>query len=1146
MGGKAMKNLIKSFAAVVTALFALNACTNEQLNPAEPAVTHSVKFVAEPDATKTTASLDYEKDSVYYSWTKEDEGRFCVFEFVDGTLSQMDLNPVASLDSQTGKMSITASFSGPAPVGDVTYAAMLNEAVRPDQTAPAGTYDQQSDILVSEFVDAVPDGTTLLKFRRVNAFALMTVTGIEGESLSAAAITEKTGKLLTAPYNIETQCFDEKLGDGAIWIKAASEISGGQASVFISTLPIEGAALMAGAVTVDETGAFKAAYEKSFANGRSIDFTCGDVRPFNIAMNKVEQNDFDLSTNNTYSLSSAEISWRSGLSRIICEKAGSTSGCDKYVGGIDGNETRFYKNQELSISSIAPIKKVVFEASSTDYATALAGCDWQNATAEKDASGKIVTVTSIDAAKQIYTTIGSAAGVKKISIFYGIHTAHTVTVDDNVENGEISADKTSAVLGEKVTLTADPTDGYVLGSWIVKIDGTEETVPVVDNIFTMPDADVTVSAEFVPDGDVNEPYTIDFTKKGYENAQVVKEVMDIPFVVTFTKGSSDPKYYTADGGSMRFYNGGSMTVTADPGLTITKIEITTLKDGGLALSSPTLSEKTWTGSAQSVTFVANGTNQIQTLTITYTGKTSDVYTVTCGEVDGGTLAASSRRAVAGSVVSLTATADEEYEFNGDWSVKDASENPVDVNDDTFTMPESDVTVSGSFKKKTYEITSVDAEHGSFAVKVGGEVVKTASKGDKVTLEADPDEGYMCTGWTVTKQEGGEVPVSDNSFTMPACEVAIEATFELKPAFNPTGSGTKEDPYTVDDAIALINTLGTGTSATVCVKGAVSHVDSYNGTSKTIQYWLDDNKLEVSSGRNIDNTDFGSIDDLAVGDLVIVQGSLKKFNSTYEFTSGNYIVDIKRAPYLKASADKTDNLAADGETITIDVDTNVDSWSVTSSDGTNFEVGTKTANTVEIIVAKNETGEARSADITISAAGVLDVKINLSQLSGGLPPAGTVMWSETWEGGAVEETPETYGQEGTTVYGDNTVTYSCGGSTNTKLYNDTQMGGDKQINLMLYGASGQKDTWSVAGIPTGGVGKLTLTLQVNNNSKGRCVITTTTPDVEVGEKVYTGDAKPYTISVEITVKGAVSTFNLDFANTNTSSVRLDNICVKVAE
>lgn len=73
-------------------------------------------------------------------------------------------------------------------------------------------------------------------------------------------------------------------------------------------------------------------------------------------------------------------------------------------------------------------------------------------------------------------------------------TAHNITCN-TVENGTISADKTSAYKNETVTLTASPNTGYYLAEWTVR-DANNQLVVVTDNQFTMPDSDVTISATF--------------------------------------------------------------------------------------------------------------------------------------------------------------------------------------------------------------------------------------------------------------------------------------------------------------------------------------------------------------------------------------------------------------------------------------------------------------------------------------------------------------------------------------------------------------------------------------------------------------------------------------------------------------------------
>ena len=72
---------------------------------------------------------------------------------------------------------------------------------------------------------------------------------------------------------------------------------------------------------------------------------------------------------------------------------------------------------------------------------------------------------------------------------------HSVTCN-SVQNGTISANVTTAYKNEIVTLSATPASGYCFSAWDVR-DASNNSIPVTDDKFTMPDSDVTVSATFV-------------------------------------------------------------------------------------------------------------------------------------------------------------------------------------------------------------------------------------------------------------------------------------------------------------------------------------------------------------------------------------------------------------------------------------------------------------------------------------------------------------------------------------------------------------------------------------------------------------------------------------------------------------------------
>ena len=120
-------------------------------------------------------------------------------------------------------------------------------------------------------------------------------------------------------------------------------------------------------------------------------------------------------------------------------------------------------------------------------------------------------------------------------------------------------------------------------------------------------------------------------------------------------------------------------------------------------------------------------------------------------------------------------------------------------------------------------------------------------------------------------------------------------------------------YTVAQARAAIDS-GKGLTGQY-VKGVVYQVDSYNSSYHSITYWISDDgsnsvPFEVYSGLGIGGANFSSVDDIKVGDIVVVTGELKKNGSTYEFNYNNELVSqisvasitIKTAPTTTAYAE----------------------------------------------------------------------------------------------------------------------------------------------------------------------------------------------------------------------------------------------------
>lgn len=88
--------------------------------------------------------------------------------------------------------------------------------------------------------------------------------------------------------------------------------------------------------------------------------------------------------------------------------------------------------------------------------------------------------------------------------------AHSITIDDAIENGTVTSNKASANSGDQVTLTVTPVAGYELtalsynGTAITPLTGGSDQSTYT---FTMPDADVTITATFSP-----RRYKVDYTQ----------------------------------------------------------------------------------------------------------------------------------------------------------------------------------------------------------------------------------------------------------------------------------------------------------------------------------------------------------------------------------------------------------------------------------------------------------------------------------------------------------------------------------------------------------------------------------------------------------------------------------------------------------
>lgn len=142
----------------------------------------------------------------------------------------------------------------------------------------------------------------------------------------------------------------------------------------------------------------------------------------------------------------------------------------------------------------------------------------------------------------------------------------------------------------------------------------------------------------------------------------------------------------------------------------------------------------------------------------------------------------------------------------------------------------------------------------------------------------------------------------------ACDDVPSPYYVLSPEEANTtieGEGTADKPYTVADALNIING-GTYSSTNVYVEGIVVQIDDIDSEQfsryHNLTYYIADensideegvasDQLEVYRGMGLAGANFNSPSDLKVGDHVIVWGQLTLYGSTPEVTQGSWLLQL---------------------------------------------------------------------------------------------------------------------------------------------------------------------------------------------------------------------------------------------------------------
>ena len=357
-------------------------------------------------------------------------------------------------------------------------------------------------------------------------------------------------------------------------------------------------------------------------------------------------------------------------------------------------------------------------------------------------------------------------------------TKYSVTIT-RPDNGTVTTSASSYEKGASVTLTATPVSGYTLAGLHV-VDANGNVIPVSDNKFTMPEANVTVTATFV--------------------------------------SGSESKIYTVTCSP-------SANVTASPANPIaqgTKVSLTINVPDGKSLNTLTIKDaaNNTVSYASDYSFTMPAANV--TVTATFATSSATMYNITLPTDN--TVAANYVKAAKDTTVTLTATPAAGYELSA-ITVKTAANEVIPVsgtgNSRTFTMPAAAVTVTAQYTAKQYTATVSTATGGSATVNPTACGVKT-----NVTVSLVADSDYGVTGLKVIgtgnkiwfTQSFSGTATGSYTFEMPADNVTIEPTFE-KVTHTITSNVTNPDygSIKVEPASAV-----TGTTVTVTATPANFH------------------------------------------------------------------------------------------------------------------------------------------------------------------------------------------------------------------------------------------------------------------------------------------------------------------------------------
>ena len=163
---------------------------------------------------------------------------------------------------------------------------------------------------------------------------------------------------------------------------------------------------------------------------------------------------------------------------------------------------------------------------------------------------------------------------------------------------------------------------------------------------------------------------------------------------------------------------------------------------------------------------------------------------------------------------------------------------------------------------------------------------------------DPSGLVITVSYDVGEPENVAYDEHPNNFSWTPETIISEGNVSIQyddySSFKVNQPVTLVTPMTVPQAITAIEAAEGNQIQCGYVSGLISQIGSYSSKYHSITYWISEdgtttNQLEVYGGKGMYGADFSSVDDLSLGDQVVVKGTLKKYNAVYEFDSNSQLV-----------------------------------------------------------------------------------------------------------------------------------------------------------------------------------------------------------------------------------------------------------------